>query len=164
MSIPKWLNDPPRFARWHPSKATKFDHHLRTDEETYRFCVDLDIYWPNHLDNGHVLFALLPLRDSKFISELGYFWKDWVGFFGPMLPSSALVNKNFTLTSIVERLRNHSRPKHARVAPSSNYSWFEVSSHIQESKLDHCHQTLLSHHGRTSIRSSRAASGHSRSP
>ncbi|KAK0756696.1 hypothetical protein N5P37_010852 [Trichoderma harzianum] len=62
---------------WHPERRVKFDHHLHTEEEVYRFCVNNELYFQEYLHEDGIIFQQTPLKTSAIWGELHNYWMKW---------------------------------------------------------------------------------------
>jgi hypothetical protein len=63
---------------WRPKKHVAYDHHLRTEEEVFKYCVEADLFFPGYSEEDAIVFESSPLRGSKLIIEMEDFWEKWV--------------------------------------------------------------------------------------
>lgn len=70
--------DTARYACWRKENMCRFDHHLFTEEEVFRYCVTANWTFPDHLQDERVLFRLTPLGQSDLLHDLTSFWEKWV--------------------------------------------------------------------------------------
>lgn len=63
---------------WRPERCLKFDHHLHTEEEVYRFCVNNELYFQEYRREDGVIFRQTPLKTSAVWGELHNYWMKWV--------------------------------------------------------------------------------------
>jgi hypothetical protein len=63
---------------WKTATPIMHDHHLYTEEEVFKFCIDMDFYFPGHFDNESIVFVPSPLKSSKVFDEMDRFWEKWV--------------------------------------------------------------------------------------
>ncbi|KAL6821136.1 kinase-like domain-containing protein [Trichoderma sp. SZMC 28015] len=62
---------------WRPERRAKFDHHLHTEEEVYRFCVSNELYFQEYLHEDGIIFQQTPLKTSDIWGELHNYWMKW---------------------------------------------------------------------------------------
>lgn len=71
---------------WKPPSSNFFDcHHLFTEDEVYQYCVENDWHFPGQFYGDRVVFALSPLKASRFVDDLEHFWDTWVCEFRTLL-------------------------------------------------------------------------------
>ena len=63
---------------WKPEKSVAHEHHLYSEEEVFKFCVEEEFYFPNHTKDGSVVFMPSLLKDSKLLDDMEKFWEKWV--------------------------------------------------------------------------------------
>ncbi len=68
-----------KWMLWKPPSSNFFDcHHLFTEDEVYQYCVENDWHFPGQFYGDRVVFALSPLKTSRFVDDLEHFWDTWV--------------------------------------------------------------------------------------
>ena len=68
-----------KWMLWKPPSSNFFDcHHLFTEDEVYQYCVEKNWHFPGHFYRDLVVFALSPLKASRFVDDLENFWDTWV--------------------------------------------------------------------------------------
>ena len=68
-----------KWMLWPPPSRHFFDiHHLYTEFEVYDYCITRDWCFPGHFYHDAVVFALSPLQETDFLSQLMHFWDHWV--------------------------------------------------------------------------------------
>jgi hypothetical protein len=77
---------------WNPEKAVTHEHHLHTEEEVFKFCLENKFYFPNHLEGNEIVFVGSLLKDSKLLENMQDFWEKWVGFPQLSYPQSCLAD------------------------------------------------------------------------
>lgn len=71
----------PQWMLWNPPSRHFFDsHHLYTEDEVYQYCILNDWSFPGHFLGEHVVFAISPLENTRFVDDLISFWKRWVSY------------------------------------------------------------------------------------
>jgi hypothetical protein len=51
---------------WQPTKACPWDHHLFTEEESLKFCVEAQFEFPGHRGEDGIIFEAKELSESEF--------------------------------------------------------------------------------------------------
>ncbi|KAL7909982.1 hypothetical protein GGI35DRAFT_478861 [Trichoderma velutinum] len=62
---------------WRPEFRATFDHHLHTEEEVYRFCINKELYFQEYLRKDAIIFQQTPLKTSAMWGELHNYWMKW---------------------------------------------------------------------------------------
>ncbi|KAM3435356.1 hypothetical protein MY4824_004937 [Beauveria thailandica] len=55
---------------WEPAVRWSLDHHLFTEEEVYRYCVEANYTFPQHFSSESVVFIANHLEDSPILQQL----------------------------------------------------------------------------------------------
>jgi hypothetical protein len=93
-----------KWMLWKPPSSNFFDcHHLFTEDEVYQYCVENDWHFPGQFYGDHVVFALSPLKASRFVDDLEHFWDTWVCEFCALLWTKS----SMQLFKRIEQLRSH---------------------------------------------------------
>ncbi len=74
------LSSPPKKMLWSPNRAIRHEHHLHTEEEVFKFCIENEFYFPSYLESNFIVFVPSLLKESKLLEEMrDFFWRNgWV--------------------------------------------------------------------------------------
>ena len=85
---------------WRSPKQLLLDHHLFTEEEVFKYCVEMDFVFPRHKKEDSIVFVASELNKSSILHELDKLQSLWVRCTGLLLFVWAL-------TIALERLRSN---------------------------------------------------------
>jgi hypothetical protein len=75
-----------KWMLWKPPSSNFFDcRHLFMEGEVYQYCVEKEWHFPGQFYGDRVVFALSPLKASRFVDDLENFWDTWVFEFRTLL-------------------------------------------------------------------------------
>ena len=63
---------------WKPPKQLLLDHHLFTEEEVFKYCVETDFVFPGHKNEDSIVFVASELNKSSILHELDKLESLWV--------------------------------------------------------------------------------------
>ena len=69
---------PTQWVVWEPRVGELLEHHIVTEEEVYQHHLIGNYASQGHLIEGKVVFALVPLEQTTFLSDINTFWLFWV--------------------------------------------------------------------------------------
>jgi hypothetical protein len=70
---------------WEPAVRWSLDHHLFTEEEVYRYCVEANYTFPQHFSSDSVVFVANPLEESPILQQLDKLETLWVNILSESL-------------------------------------------------------------------------------
>ncbi|KAL3595536.1 hypothetical protein FPOAC2_09877 [Fusarium poae] len=79
---------------WQPTKACPWDHHLFTEEESLKFCVEAQFEFPGHRGEDGIIFEAKELSESEFCKarqDLQVAWNDCGFTFDPVTKRTYLL-------------------------------------------------------------------------
>ena len=66
---------------WKPSKSLLLDHHLFTEEEVFKFCIENEFTFPGYREGESIVFIANELEKSQLMRQLSKLQTHWVGAF-----------------------------------------------------------------------------------
>lgn len=104
---------------WRPGRRSKFDHHLHTEEEVYRFCVNHELMFPGFMQDDAIVFLCTQLKHSTMWNELHEYWKKWVSIVEPASSSSSFDPCSRTTVRLL-RIQNLGNGFYLKLFPEDN--------------------------------------------
>jgi hypothetical protein len=63
---------------WRPLQQVAFDHHIFTEEEVFKYCVENDFMFPQHKKDDAIVFVAHELCTSSIREDLENLQNQWV--------------------------------------------------------------------------------------